>query len=51
MKPAPPVIIMFFNSGLGSNSVVPLRTGASFQTPVSVCMLRCPFTGARTALV
>lgn len=33
MKPAPPVIIMFFTSGRGSNLVVPFRMGACFQTP------------------
>ena len=35
MKPAPPVTRMFFVSGFGSNFVVPLSTGASFQMPVS----------------
>lgn len=35
MKPAPPVIMMFFTSGRGSNLVVPVKTGASFQTPKS----------------
>lgn len=35
MKPAPPVIMMFFTSGRGSNLVVPVNTGASFQTPKS----------------
>lgn len=35
MKPAPPVIMMFFTSGRGSNFVVPVNTGASFQTPKS----------------
>lgn len=35
MKPAPPVIMMFLTSGRGSNFVVPVRTGASFQTPKS----------------
>lgn len=35
MKPAPPVIIIFFTSGNGSYLVLPIRTGASFQTPKS----------------
>ena len=35
MNPAPPVIIMFFTSGSGSNFVLPFRTGASFHTPKS----------------
>lgn len=35
MKPAPPVIMMFFTSGSGSNLVVPVKTGALFQTEVS----------------
>lgn len=35
MKPAPPVIIIFLTSGNGSNFVLPIRTGASFQTPKS----------------
>lgn len=35
MKPAPPVIMMFLTPGMGSNLVVPFRTGASFQTPKS----------------
>ena len=35
MKPAPPVIMMFFTSGSGSNFVVPVKTGALFQTEVS----------------
>lgn len=35
MKPAPPVIMMFLISGRGSNFVVPVNTGASFQTPKS----------------
>lgn len=33
MKPAPPEIMMFFTSGRGVNFVVPMSTGASFQTP------------------
>jgi hypothetical protein len=33
MKPAPPVIMMFFTSGRGSKLVVPMSTGASFQMP------------------
>lgn len=32
MKPAPPVTRMFFASGRGSNLVVPVRTGACFQS-------------------
>lgn len=45
MKPAPPVIMMFFTSGRGSNLVVPVRTGASFQTPKSSKKFwRVPFT-------
>ncbi len=32
MKPAPPVIMMFFTSGSGSNLVLPVRIGALFQT-------------------
>ena len=35
MKPAPPVIIIFLTSGNGSNFVVPVRIGASFQMPRS----------------
>lgn len=35
MKPAPPVTMMFFMSGRGSNLVVPLRMGADFQTSTS----------------
>lgn len=35
MKPAPPVIMMFFTSGRGSNLVLPLRIGACFQMPKS----------------
>jgi hypothetical protein len=35
MKPAPPVIIIFFTSGNGSYFVLPVKTGASFQTPKS----------------
>ena len=35
MKPAPPVIMMFFTSGSGSNLVDPIRTGARFQTEES----------------
>jgi len=35
MNPAPPVIMMFLVSWLGSNLVTPLRIGASFQMPVS----------------
>jgi hypothetical protein len=35
MNPAPPVIRIFFVSGNGSNLVVPLRIGASFQISVS----------------
>lgn len=35
MKPAPPVTMMFFVSGSGSNAVLPVSTGASFQTPKS----------------
>lgn len=31
MKPAPPVIMIFFTSFRGSNFVVPVSTGASFQ--------------------
>lgn len=33
MKPAPPVIIIFLTSGRGSNLVLPVKIGASFQTP------------------
>jgi len=35
MKPAPPVIMIFLTSGNGSYFVVPVKTGASFQTPKS----------------
>lgn len=35
MKPAPPVIIIFLTSGSGVYFVLPVRTGASFQTPKS----------------
>ena len=35
INPAPPVIIIFFTSGSGSNFVLPFSTGASFQTPKS----------------
>lgn len=35
MNPAPPVIMMFFTSGDGSNLVLPVRIGASFQMPKS----------------
>lgn len=35
MKPAPPVTRTFLVSGFGSNFVVPLSTGASFQMPLS----------------
>lgn len=35
MKPAPPVIMMFFTSGSGSNLVVPISIGALFQTEES----------------
>lgn len=35
MNPAPPVISIFFASDRGSNLVDPVRTGASFQIPVS----------------
>lgn len=35
MKPAPPVIMIFFTSGNGSYFVVPISTGASFHTPKS----------------
>lgn len=46
MKPAPPVIMMFFTSGRGSNLVLPMRTGASFQTPKSWKKLaERPFAG------
>jgi hypothetical protein len=34
MKPAPPVTRMFLASGSGSNWVLPLRTGACFQSSV-----------------
>lgn len=40
MKPAPPVIIIFFTSGRGSNLVLPVKMGASFQTPKSSKNLR-----------
>lgn len=43
MKPAPPVIIIFLTSGKGSNFVLPVRTGASFQTPKSSKNLFAPF--------
>lgn len=35
MNPAPPVIMMFFTSGKGSNLVLPMKTGASFHMPGS----------------
>lgn len=35
INPAPPVIMIFLTSGRGSNLVVPINTGASFQTPQS----------------
>ena len=35
MNPAPPVIMIFLTSGSGSNLVLPVRIGASFQMPVS----------------
>lgn len=35
MKPAPPVIIIFLTSGSGVYFVLPVRIGASFQTPKS----------------
>src|SRR5450432_4266373 len=35
MKPAPPVIMIFFTPGNGSNLVLPVRIGAFFQTPKS----------------
>jgi hypothetical protein len=35
MNPAPPVIIIFLTSGSGSYFVLPVKTGASFQTPKS----------------
>lgn len=35
MNPSPPVTMMFFMSGSGSNLVLPVRTGASRQIPVS----------------
>jgi len=35
MNPAPPVIIIFLTSGNGSYFVLPVKTGASFQTPKS----------------
>lgn len=35
IKPAPPVIMMFLTPGIGSNLVVPFKTGESFQTPKS----------------
>lgn len=35
MKPAPPVMRMFLQSGSGSNLVDPVSTGAVFQIPVS----------------
>lgn len=33
MKPAPPVIMIFLTSGNGSNLVLPVKMGASFQMP------------------
>lgn len=46
MKPAPPVIMMFFTSGRGSNLVVPCRRGARRQTSMSgkSCEVRCAAT-------
>jgi len=41
MNPAPPVIIIFLTSGNGSNFVLPVKTGASFQTPKSSKNLFC----------
>jgi len=35
MKPAPPVIMIFLTSGRGVYFVLPVRIGASFQTPKS----------------
>jgi hypothetical protein len=35
MKPAPPVIMIFFTSGRGVYLVLPVRIGASFHTPKS----------------
>jgi hypothetical protein len=47
MKPAPPVIKMFFASSSGGNLAVPVSTGASLQIPVS---LNCRATRAESAL-
>jgi hypothetical protein len=46
MNPAPPVIMMFFTSGSGSNFVLPFRTGASFHTPKSSKNLWVPLGAA-----
>lgn len=45
MKPAPPVIKIFFASSNGGNLVVPVRTGASLQIPVS-CNCRATSFGS-----
>lgn len=37
MNPAPPVIMMFFTSGRGSNLVLPVRMGAFCHTSASCC--------------
>jgi hypothetical protein len=42
MNPAPPVIIIFLTSGSGSYFVLPVKIGASFQTPKSSKNLFCP---------
>lgn len=46
MKPAPPVIMIFFTSGRGSNFVEPVRIGAFFQTPKSSKKGVSPFEAA-----
>lgn len=50
MNPAPPVIIIFFTSGSGSNFVLPFRTGASFHTPKSSKNLFVPLVAAGLAI-
>lgn len=49
MNPAPPVIMIFLTFGKGSNFVVPVRTGASFQTPKSSKNLFAPLLEAAGA--
>lgn len=41
INPAPPVIMIFLTSGNGSNLVLPISIGASFQTPKSSKNLFC----------